>query len=298
MASKSIMPVFNIFRFALPILLFLNTPILSAPVPFNFGAWIKGQLSPEAGKNTRGEIQCYSLPFGGLGFLSHILTYWSMICTMAGKKPLWPGSHLTSGLWDVLLGILSVLGTIVPTCFTISACRNRWQFVLIGVWKLTLTLSANATALHQAIVLWRTGSADEGGKRLWTLIIYVLGTTAGLTGLISLVSESLDDNAHLRIVTYVFGGIVGFPAALFTLWLLYLLFSWPILKCMDSRKYGKMWGLTSFTSFILLLVLLAAFYSDWALAALSNNWLGSPDDDNKELYWLYFGSKRLLLLFL
>jgi hypothetical protein len=35
------------------------------------------------------EIACYSLPYSGLGFASHVLTYYT-VCLGYGRKPLWP----------------------------------------------------------------------------------------------------------------------------------------------------------------------------------------------------------------
>jgi hypothetical protein len=276
------------------VLLFLVVPILSVPVPFDFGSWIKGELEPEAGTDIASELNCYNLPYGGLGFISHSLTYWAVGWTIWGRKPLWPMAKLTAGPWDILMGSLSILGTIIPAAFTISACRNRWQFVLLAVWKLTLALCATATSLLQAIAIRGDKGRREPHESVWTLAIYGAGTIIGMTGLFSLIAERLneDDNMGLIIVMGVFGIVCGIPATFFILWL----FGFPILKCCCKKSYEKFGRWTVGTT-VGLFVLLAAFWGDWAFAVIVGNLLGSPSGDTKVLYWVYFVSKRLLLLF-
>ncbi|KAF2671237.1 hypothetical protein BT63DRAFT_210961 [Microthyrium microscopicum] len=290
---------FNIL--ATPILLLLTSfffnAVSAAPIHFDFGEWLKGELFPKAGANINSELQCYSLPYGGYGFLSHVLTYYTVICTMFGRRPFAPWSELQKGRFDIFLTIFSTLGTIIPASFTISSCRNRWQFILLGVWKLMLALCSNFSVLHQAIAV-RNGGAHTDGEAAWTLIVYILGTIIGLVGLFSLVAEGIPYDSKIRIVTYVFGGIVGVPAIAFTMWLIWCLFASPFIWCCAydrKSKYAATWGGVSFSIFVGLFTLLAAFYSDWSLAAITHNWSGSPSDDNKVLYWTYFAAKRLLL---
>jgi len=48
---------------------------------------------------------------------------------------------------------------------------------------------------------------------------------------------------------------------------------------------------------IILVGMLAAFYSDWILGAIAQHgWSGAPSGDNIWLYWSYFVAKRLLLV--
>jgi hypothetical protein len=43
------------------------------------------------------------------------------------------------------------------------------------------------------------------------LILYALGLAGGMTGVISLVKETWQDNKTVRLVTYVFGGFLAQP---------------------------------------------------------------------------------------
>jgi hypothetical protein len=264
------------------VLTLLTVNVYSSPIPFDFTDWLHGQLQPSPGDSTEGEIQCYTLPFGVLGFVSHVLTYWSVACLYFGRKPLKPwGKHseLKAGKWDVFMGIVSLIGSVVPAAFTISACRNRWQFILLGVWKLLLSVTANSAALHQAIQICRRKEAHHELEPAWTLAIYTIGIIVGLTGLLSLVSEAITDNAKLQIITCVFGGLVGLPLAAgvfsFTYW---------ICACGRVKKDGGMFTAKSFGVAAGLFGILAALYSDWALAAMTENWIGTPSKDKQGLY--------------
>jgi hypothetical protein len=63
-------------------------------------------LDPEKGSTIQGEMQCYSLPYGGLGFASHILTYYTVGLIWAGKRPLKPWKDLDWAKWDVMRALL------------------------------------------------------------------------------------------------------------------------------------------------------------------------------------------------
>lgn len=200
--------------------------------------------------------------------------------------------ELTAGKWDVFLGVLSLIGSIIPAALTISACRNRWQFILLGVWKLLLSVTAASAALYQAIHIVKKKEPYRELEPAWTLVIYAAGIVVGLTGLLSLVSEVIADNAKLQIITYVFGALVGVPLAVgifsFTYWLC---------ACGRAKQDGGKFSAKSFGIGAGLFGVLAALYSDWALAAMTENWIGTPSEDKQGLYWTYFGAKRLLMFF-
>lgn len=119
------------------------------------------------------ELQCYNLPFGGLGFTSHILTYYTIICLWFGRKPLWPFSKISHTKMDVMLGSIGLLVCIVMSVLTMIQCRNTWQLLVIAVWKLSMSLLNGITALHVAIlVVWDPeGRAKNSGKAAWWILL-------------------------------------------------------------------------------------------------------------------------------
>ena len=101
-------------------------------------SWLADVL-PQKGATISDALKCYSLPYGGIGFLSHILTYWTILCLGFGRKPYWPWSRLSAGKFDVCLSSLQVVATVSIAILTIARCRSRWQFVCIAVWKLVMS---------------------------------------------------------------------------------------------------------------------------------------------------------------
>lgn len=175
--------------------------------PIQLPSWLINAL-PQKGATLAEEIKCYSLPYGGIGFTSHVLTYWTILVLGFGRKPYWPWSRLSAGKFDLCLAIIQVVVTVAIAAFTIARCRSRWQFILLAVWKLVMSMvvgvwgiSASRNAIkaskyqllakprselkHKAPRIW---SSDDG---TWlTLGIYAAAAAVGLVGLISLVVEN------------------------------------------------------------------------------------------------------------
>jgi len=166
------------------------------------------------GTTLQGEIMCYGIPYGGIGFASHIITYYTLIALWFGRKPFMPWLPLEHHVWDGIMGFLTFAGGNTLAIFTVIRCRNRWQFVLIAVWKICLSTTLSLTAFTNAVFL---GNKDEEDNEFhegplpsagW-LVLYVLGLIVGMVGVFSLVKETWVDNSEVRLITYVFGGISG-----------------------------------------------------------------------------------------
>ena len=147
-----------------------------------------------------------------------------------------------------------------------------------------------------------TASASEKKeyrKVLWWLLLYVPGVVAGMAGLMSLVFKEIGRNAHVKIITEVFGGVIVSLAGIM------LIVYWCALCCGSGRKQvhnSSMEDLGKNTVAIGVMVfvvagsatsVLAAFYSDWILGAIAGNLVGLPSGDIAPLYWGYILAKRL-----
>jgi len=100
----------------------------------------EGAVHPFGLETLTEEIQCYALPFGAIGTTSHILTLYTSLMLAHGRWP-WLWKLNTKSTLDASLaraGLLVVLGT---TIATLVKCKQRWEFVLIAFWKLTLSVS-------------------------------------------------------------------------------------------------------------------------------------------------------------
>ncbi|KAM7190203.1 hypothetical protein V8F20_009825 [Naviculisporaceae sp. PSN 640] len=107
---------------------------------------------PTTGKTNNGtvhdEIQCYALPYGAIGFASHILTYMTVICLSLGRNPLIPCLRLQNRKFNLAVAILGFFISFPLTVVTMVKCRNTWSFILIAVWKLTLSTTLTAMSIH------------------------------------------------------------------------------------------------------------------------------------------------------
>lgn len=102
-----------------------------------------------------GEIECYALPYGAMGIISHLLTYWTIAWLGWGKVPLWPSKDLRQYQLDLFLAIATLCTCIPIASITIVRCRLSWHFVLISIWKLVTSVSVALICIHRCIITRR-----------------------------------------------------------------------------------------------------------------------------------------------
>ena len=102
-----------------------------------------------------GEITCYALPYGAMGIISHLLTYWTIAWVGWGKVPLWPSKPIRQYQFDLFLAIATLCTCIPVASITIVRCRLSWHFVLISVWKLVTSVSVALISIHRCIIVRR-----------------------------------------------------------------------------------------------------------------------------------------------
>ncbi|MCJ1434992.1 hypothetical protein MMC27_004362 [Xylographa pallens] len=110
---------------------------------------------PPKGQSIEAEIVCYNLPYGAIGFLSHLLTYYTITLLYLKRSPWLPWLRLTHSTFDKVLASLTFLATVILSLFTIVRCSQRWMFVLIAIWKLLLALTLSFCAWDAARVSTR-----------------------------------------------------------------------------------------------------------------------------------------------
>ncbi|KAF8856717.1 hypothetical protein BDZ45DRAFT_458676 [Acephala macrosclerotiorum] len=132
---------------------------IASTIPSNFSDWLHGQILPKPGTILQRGINCYNLPYRGIRFASHLLTYYTVIMLVLNRRPLLPRPGAPLPLWnsgrDTLLATLGIIGSVVIAGLNISACRFRWQFVCIGIWKLTMSFTLCSINLHQCFVIYQ-----------------------------------------------------------------------------------------------------------------------------------------------
>ena len=111
-----------------------------APVPGGPPSWLSPYI-PKKDMTIADEIKCYALPYGLIGSISHILTYWTVFWLGLARKPYLPWAKLSFGRFDMGLSVIQMLITVTISSFTIVRCQNRWQLLLLAVWKLTMSIT-------------------------------------------------------------------------------------------------------------------------------------------------------------
>lgn len=279
------------------VLLVLANSILihAAPVPLDVPSWLDPMM-PRKGTTIQEEIKCYSLPYGGIGFLSHFLTYWAVFWLGHGRRPYMPWKRLSAGPIDIILSLIQVVVSVLIAGFTISRCRNRWQFMLIAVWKLVMSVEVGIWGLRAS---WLVMKSRQGGYKytgeedrvIWrfddwtpyTLIFYSLGMIVGMVGLLSLVWRARDDKEILQI-TAAFGSVTA---------AIIIVCSMMLCCCCGFGSLRRATNLLMAMAFSIILV--CALYCDWILGDFAGSLVGVPSGDSSVLYWVYFAVKRLPL---
>jgi len=268
-------------------------------------------LVPTRGTNLPTEIACYNLPYGGLGFASHVLTYYTIACLAYGRRPLWPFKQIKNGKYDLVLAGLAFLGGLIFSTITMVRCRNHWQLLVLGVWKFSMSLFNAIVGAHVAYKNFveaggqigcgttnqvGSGAGSQAGVQIdekpiirlevfYWFAIYVPGMMAGFAGLMSLIAENWDASPKLRIVVVVF----GVPALICVVLILGGVFLGNTNGCFAvTARWGLKILLPAF-------VILSVFFGDWAIGAMANNLAGIPTSD-QGLYYVYWISKRFTML--
>ncbi|TFK72843.1 hypothetical protein BDN72DRAFT_835715 [Pluteus cervinus] len=128
-------------------------PAFKAIVDFVTSNLIIRDLSPSpniANVDLHEMFACYGLPYGAIGFISHLLTYWTVFCLWFGRKPLWPLRPVSYSRFDLALGIVSLVSSTTLAIITLARCRNQLQLVEIAVWKVGMSLVNGLTSISEA----------------------------------------------------------------------------------------------------------------------------------------------------
>lgn len=128
------------------------TPATAAPRPSISEILLP---TPDVTGGPAGEIKCYALPYGAIGIISHLLTFWTIAWMAWGRAPLWPINHMDKSMFDLLLAIVSLCTCIAVGSMTMYRCRLSWHFLLISIWKLVTSVSVACIAIHRCLILRR-----------------------------------------------------------------------------------------------------------------------------------------------
>ena len=327
-----------------------NIPLLvSRANAVDIGHWLGNPGYNGTAATLQQELRCYALPYGAWGFGNHILTYYTVACLAYGLRPFAPWSRISEKKWDIALGALGLAFTVTVAVLTIVRCRNSWQFMLLAVWKLMLSITAAAITIHAGHISRKirlgnlgqhytqpeaTGWTPDGQyaltesrknlvepnvqelrssyngsyhnndennanvtqpkvhnpyrQVLWWGFLYFPGAVTGFVGIMSLVREYFAVTPTLQTITYIFIGIAS--GGTLVIAVIFFFTNWDganfFRSFFQSTWVGLVWA-------FVILTILSALYTDWALGAMNGDITGTPAPGNEILYYIYWAAKRL-----
>jgi len=117
------------------------------------------------------QATCYSLPYGAMGFGSHLITHYTMIVLILGRTPLYPWRPLQYPRVSAIPGIISLIGTTVVSCISISRCSAEEPFRLMGAWMLMTSIAVSLTSIAAPFALGTTKEKIAAEKEMQETIL-------------------------------------------------------------------------------------------------------------------------------
>ena len=261
-------------------------------------------------------VQCYAIPYGAVGFVSHIVLYFSIVALALGRSPVMFWRQLAHKHVKNTLLIVSLLMTLVLTALSIARCHDTLALLLMAVGRLVVSQTLYYTAIHIVPVLrgCDANCLDTSAAVLYWLLLYAFGSTVGLAGLGQLVLQDFNSSERLRTGTFVFIALVcSIPTVALILSLQRAirarqrLIRAEVVSDVESvgphlrsekeedRKEKREEHSTlarailfAIIAFLLSFGVLFAVQSDWALGIIAGDLSGAPPSDSAALYWTYF----------
>ncbi|KZP25693.1 hypothetical protein FIBSPDRAFT_379571 [Athelia psychrophila] len=164
--------------------------------------------------------QCYSIPYGAFGFISHVLTLYTIYCSAIGKKwwmpwddvkpPPQPGWIRRIFTWLIypyraMASCINFAVTVAMSIYTIYGCRDAYR--LLAVWKLLQSFFDGAS---EGMFLYHS---DKWGwpKMVFFgvqfFLFFLPGVIVGIIGIKDLAEQYWSSSATLHTVTWVFVGV-------------------------------------------------------------------------------------------
>ncbi|OCK76937.1 hypothetical protein K432DRAFT_132845 [Lepidopterella palustris CBS 459.81] len=208
------------------------------------------------------EMQCFVLPYGGIGFAFHCITYWIVFWLLVDESP-WCFKDLRYGKIDLGLAIIALVGGAALPIYSAIRCRHHWPLVLICIWKIFLSLMVGLTAVLTAGAIEDMWDDDDS---VGAIFLYLPGVIIGLTGLGVLVRIAWFE-PHIKIISGVMLGVFVLLILLFRIYI-------PRDPPATRTKTGETaeWVI----SVLLALILASGPYCDWVLGVIAGNLSGVP----------------------
>jgi hypothetical protein len=133
-------------------LLFDMAPQSFPPIHHNFPALTPRFLPPTNATTLQYHIQIYAIPYGVLGFVSHALTFYVIMCHLLGRRPLLPWQNLEKTTWNIVLVTLSSFISVILSAVTLARTRGSQPLMILAGTQLVLGVIVDAVHVHRLVV--------------------------------------------------------------------------------------------------------------------------------------------------
>ena len=121
-------------------------------------------------KEMEAKFNQYSLPYGVLGAISHLLTYWTILCHYYGRRPLQPWKTLKSKRMNVCAVLISSVVTITIVIVTLSRVHESQPLLVLASMQVVLSVVMDAINVHRYL-----NKKEDGlirGTIWWGAVLY------------------------------------------------------------------------------------------------------------------------------
>ena len=109
-------------------------------------------LPPTNATTLQSHVQIYAVPYGVLGFVSHALTFYVILCHLLGRRPLLPWQNLEKTTWNIFLVTLSSFISVVLSAVTLARTRGSQPLMILAGMQLVLGVIVDAVHVHRLAV--------------------------------------------------------------------------------------------------------------------------------------------------
>lgn len=126
-------------------------------IPFALAALPKAQPS---NATLEEQVQCYSIPYGGVGFVSHLATFYIIIMLAIQRRPSTWGKtrHRT---FDQVISVVSIVTTVAAWVIHMSQCESFQYLVTIAAWELVYSIIFGCMSFHAACWVQRSTVTND-----------------------------------------------------------------------------------------------------------------------------------------
>lgn len=106
------------------------------------------------------EIKSYSLPYGAVGFASHLIAFYIIVVLSKSRSPLtWRKS--TGKVFGQIISAISITGSLSAGLMAISRCDSLDSFQAVGLMEIAFSVTLGCFSYHAASWIGRSAKTDE-----------------------------------------------------------------------------------------------------------------------------------------